>query len=125
MSQEPLALYRAPAEGPPIGLGRSNADLIGEALGAGAQVVVIPTARLEPAFFDLRSGIAGELLQKLVNYRMRVVILGDCSAAAARSVALGDLVRESNRGEHVCFLDSEAELAAWLSRVNWAPGHKM
>jgi hypothetical protein len=107
-----MSLYEVPAEGPTI----DNAlDVIGDAFGTGAEVVVIPVERLDPAFFDLRTGIAGELLQKFVNYRLRLVILGDVGERVAASNAFRDLVRESNRGRQVWFVADRAELAKRLT----------
>jgi len=59
--------------------------------------------------------VAGEILQKLINYRFRVAILGDVSAAVAGSAALRDFVVESNRGEMVWFLPDLAALEARLT----------
>jgi hypothetical protein len=101
-------------EGPPLAGDRHAGDLVGEALGAGAEVVAIPTARVTPAFFDLRTGLAGAVLQKFVNYRLVPVIVGDIGAELARSSALRDFVRESNRGQTVWFVAGLDELRARL-----------
>lgn len=90
-------------------------DLIGELYGAGAKVVAIPLARLGPDFLRLASGVAGEVLQKLVNYRFQVAVLGDVSAQVAASKPLADFVRESNRGRTVWFVDDLAALEAKLA----------
>ncbi len=42
-----------------------------------AGMIALPVSRLDAAFFQLRSGIAGAVLQKFVNYRLRVALLGD------------------------------------------------
>jgi hypothetical protein len=99
-----LRAFVCAADGPLLARERDAVDLIGEALGAGARLVVVPTARLGPGFFDLRTRLAGEILQKFVNYGFRVAVLGDISAEVARSEALRDFVRESNRGSTVWFL---------------------
>lgn len=98
-------------DGPPISTAN---DVIGDAWSEEATLIAIPVARLDPAFFDLRSLVAGEFLQKIVNYRLRVAILGDISAFVAESGALRDFVWESNRGTQVWFLDDEAALLARL-----------
>ena len=71
----------------------------------------MPVARLDPAFFDLRSGVAGDIVQKFVNYGLRLAVVGDISESLERSGALRDFVRESNRGRQVWFVADEAELA--------------
>jgi hypothetical protein len=92
-------------------------DLIGDLFGSGARVVAIPLERLGPDFLRLSSGVAGGVLQKLVNYRFQVAVLGDVTAAARASAPLRDFIRESNRGRTVWFVDDlaalEAKLAAW------------
>ena len=65
--------------------GREARDLMAEAFGEGATMVAIPADQLEPAFFDLRSGVAGDILQVSVNYRMRLAIVGDLPEPAASS----------------------------------------
>lgn len=56
------------ADGPVIA-GESEAmEVIGEALGDKAEVVAVPVSRLSPEFFQLRSGVAGAVVQKFVNY---------------------------------------------------------
>ena len=91
------------------------ADLVGAALEAGARWVVLPAAGLPEGFLDLSTGVAGEIAQKLVNYRIGLAITGDIGPALARSGALRDWVRECNRSRHVWFLADEAELAARLA----------
>jgi hypothetical protein len=107
------------AEGDPIGADRDAVDLLGEAMSGDANMVAIPVTRLSPAFLDLKTRLAGELLQKFVNYGRRVAIVGDVSAAVARSDALRDFVRESNRGRHIWFVD---DLEALKRRLAPAPG---
>ena len=102
-------------DGPLFASERDAADLVGESFNAAAQLVVIPLTRLPPEFLDLKTRVAGEMLQKFVSYRRRVVILGDVSQAAGRSGALRDFIGESNRGRSVWFLPDLAALEAKLS----------
>jgi ABC-type amino acid transport substrate-binding protein len=99
--------------GAPIGGDDDVLDLIGSAFGR-ADTVAIPAERLDQRFFALRTGVAGEIMQKFVNYRLRLAIIGDISAHIEGSTALRDLVRESNRGNHVWFLDDLDGLDAKL-----------
>lgn len=108
-------VFLCDAEGPAIVGERGAADLIGDAFGAGAMMIAIPLARLGPDFLRLSTRVAGELLQKLVNYRFQVAILGDVSAAVATSDALRDFVVESNRGDTVWFLPDLAALETRLA----------
>jgi hypothetical protein len=101
---------------PGVPLDDDGDAIIGAAWGTGATLVVVPADALPASFFDLSTGIAGALLQRLVNYRFRVAVVGDLAAHLAGSRALRDLVAESNRGQQVWFLPDDAALAARLAR---------
>ncbi|AGL14399.1 DUF4180 domain-containing protein [Actinoplanes sp. N902-109] len=101
-------------DGPRIASPQDALDLIGAAF-AGAEVVAVPVSRLDPGFFTLSTGLAGEIMQKFVNYRLRLAVVGDLSAYETASRALRDLVRESNRGNQIWFLPSPADLDARLA----------
>jgi hypothetical protein len=83
---------------------RAAADLIGDALSEGAGTVVIPIERLGESFFDLRSGLAGLIVNKFVVYRIRLVLVGDIASYEATSKAFRDFVREANRGDQLSFV---------------------
>jgi hypothetical protein len=99
--------------GEPIAATQDALDLIGSAFGQ-AEIVALPAERLDARFFGLRTGLAGEIMQKFVNYRIRLVIVGDISEHLNASTALRDLVRESNRGGHVWFVSDLDALDARL-----------
>ncbi|MEV6929039.1 DUF4180 domain-containing protein [Dactylosporangium sp. NPDC051485] len=101
-------------EGPAYGAELSAGDLVGAALSHGVDLVVIPAHRLTDDFYVLRTGVAGDILQKLVNYHLRLAVIGDISAHVAASTALRDLIRESNRGRNAWFLPDRESLAARL-----------
>jgi hypothetical protein len=90
-------------------------ELAANAAYLGATGVVLPAARLAPEFFDLRTGLAGEMLQKFSNYDMRLAIVGDF--AGYDSPALHAFIGESNRQGRISFVGSEAEARAALTRV--------
>lgn len=105
------------AAGAQVADARAAADLVGEAAFSGATVLALPVARLDPAFFDLASGLAGELAQKAVNYRLRLAVIGDIRAHLRRSSALRDWVRECGDGRAVLFVADLDELARRLGAV--------
>ena len=74
----------------------------------------MPVSRIAPAFFALATGVAGAVVQKFVNYRLRLVVVGDVSEHVAASTALRDFVREANRGGQTWFVADEAQLEARL-----------
>ncbi len=84
-------------------------DLIGTAAWQGATLVILPANRLSSDFFQLRTGLAGAITQKFVQYQVRLAVTGDISDHLGDSNALRDFVRESNRGQNLWFLaDTEA-----------------
>ncbi|WP_236004568.1 DUF4180 domain-containing protein [Nonomuraea antri] len=105
-----------PADGALINDERAATDILGDAFGHDAEVVVIPVSRLSADFFRLSTRIAGEIMQKFVTYRRLLVVVGDIAEHVEASKALRDLVFESNRGEHVWFLPDLAALEERLSR---------
>ncbi|MEU6969455.1 DUF4180 domain-containing protein [Kitasatospora aureofaciens] len=99
--------------GPAITTVQDALDLIG-ATYDGAELVAVPADRLDDTFFVLSTGFAGEVMQKFVNYHVRLVVLGDISRHLEASSALRSLVVESNRGSHIWFLADTDALAARL-----------
>jgi hypothetical protein len=108
-------LFCAP-DGARLGSGDDVLDLVGQALGHRAGLVAVPVRRLHEDFFRLHTGVAGEVMQKFVNYRLRLAVVGDVTRHLAASSALRALVHESNRGRHVWFVADHAELDARLER---------
>ncbi|HYN92259.1 MAG TPA: DUF4180 domain-containing protein [Pilimelia sp.] len=103
-------------EGGPLRGEADAVELLGHAYGHGADVVAVPVRRLGEDFFRLRSGVAGAILQKFANYRLRLVVVGDVSGYVAASTALRDFVLEANRGGQVWFVADLAELPERLGR---------
>lgn len=105
------------ASGPVIVGERDAPDYIGECFSNQTRMVVLPVTRLTPDFFTLRTRVAGDVIQKFINYDIRVTILGDIRAYIEQSDALRDFVRESNRGDWVWFLEDQAELERRLAEA--------
>lgn len=68
---------------------------------------VINKSNIVESFFDLKTGIAGEILQKFTNYGFKIAIVGDFSMYESKS--LRDFIYESNNGGQVFFKGTEAE----------------
>lgn len=88
-------------------------DLIGEAMGAEADVVVVPADRVADAFYTLGSGIAGQVVLKFAGYRVRLVVVGDLTERLT-SDSFRAFVYEINKGRDIWFLADEQELAVRL-----------
>lgn len=79
-------------------------DVMGNVYYQGFDRMILHSKNLSPAFFDLKNKMAGEILQKFSNYRMRLVILGDFSEISSQS--LKDFIYESNKGRQVNFINT-------------------
>ncbi len=77
-------------------------DLLGNASYLGAQSVILVESNITPLFFDLKNGIAGDILQKYSNYQMKLAIVGEFSKYPSSS--LQAFIIESNRGSSLFFV---------------------
>lgn len=91
-------------------------DLFGELYGQYYDGIILYERNITHNFFDLQTKLAGEILQKFSNYRIRLVIVGDWSKYTSRS--LEAFICESNRGKTVNFSSSPTEAVKLLSRIN-------
>ncbi|MCF8380049.1 MAG: DUF4180 domain-containing protein [Bacteroidales bacterium] len=82
-------------------------DLMGNANYLGAERILIHKTNLKPEFFDLKTRMAGEILQKFSTYNLKLAIVGDFSNIESRS--LRDFIRESNRVGRILFLKTIEE----------------
>jgi hypothetical protein len=81
---------------------RDVLDLLGSFYPEHVDALIVHEANLPPEFFQLRTRLAGEILQKFVNYGVKVAIVGDF--AKYESNALADFIYESNKGRHFFFV---------------------
>ena len=79
-------------------------DLMMDCAYQGATSIIIHEYNLAPEFFDLKTGLAGAVLQKFVNYNIQVAIVGDFTNITSKS--LNAFKFESNRGNQIFFLES-------------------
>ena len=105
------------ADGPQLAGERDVNDVLSAAWSADAAMVAIPVERLDPAFFRLSTRLAGEMLQKFVNYQLRAAIVGDVTAWTTQSEALRDFIHEANRGGSAWFVNDIDELERRLARA--------
>ena len=89
-------------------------DDISEAVGAciGSEGLVLTEEELSPDFFDLRTGLAGELFQKFMNYRLRLaIVLPEPKRYGER---FGELAYEHRSHNTIRFVSSTSEARSWL-----------
>lgn len=78
----------------------------------GTKNIVIDKKLVHPDFFILSTGLAGQILQKYINYGGRIAIYGDYSGYTSKP--LHDFIYESNKGKDVFFAATEEEAVARL-----------
>ena len=80
--------------------GQSAMDLLATVrYETGCSALLLPKQTISEDFFHLSTGLAGEVLQKFVNYQMKLAIVGDFSAYPSQN--LKDFIYESNHGNTV------------------------
>lgn len=112
-----MTIHYLDESGPLLSSEADALDIVGDAYGAEASVVVVLASRFRPEFFDLSTRLAGEFVQKLVNYRIQLVILGDISAFVQISEPLRAFVAESNRGRHLWFVPDRLSLQDRIATI--------
>lgn len=96
-----------------IGTADDGIELLGNIYFQGYDSVAMDEKNFSPDFFDLKNGMAGEILQKFSNYRVRLAIFGDFSKYKSKS--LHDFIYESNKGRRINFVNSKSEALKILS----------
>lgn len=79
----------------------------------GARAALLYTANLPPAFFDLSSGDAGVILQKLRNYRIRLAVVSSPGSGVLSS-RFGEMVADERRGAHFGLFETRQAACEWL-----------
>ena len=77
--------------------------------------IVINKDNICEEFFILSSGIAGEILQKFVNYGFKIAIYGDYSKYTSKP--LKDFIYESNLGQNIFFVNTKNEAIERLKSI--------
>ncbi|TXK47560.1 DUF4180 domain-containing protein [Pontibacter qinzhouensis] len=91
-------------------------NLVGDLYYQNYNTVIIHQKNITPDFFILRTGVAGELLQKFSNYRIQLFIIGDFDREESKS--LQSFIYESNKGALVNFVATLADAFKRLSIAN-------
>lgn len=81
----------------------------------GAEKIVLNKKNIADDFFILSSGLAGEIVQKFINYHVKVAIYGDYSYYTSKP--LRDFIFESNRGKDIFFVSTKEEAVEKLVQV--------
>lgn len=92
--------------------GFSGAAVVTRAIESGARALLLDRDALPPAFFDLSSGVAGDLVHRLTLYEIRMAAV--VPDVASHSGPFQAFAREANRGTQFRFFPTRGEAAAWL-----------
>jgi Domain of unknown function (DUF4180) len=78
----------------------------------GADGLLLTESDLAPEFFDLRSGIAGELFQKFTNYQIHLaIVVNNLEVYGER---FGELAFEHRNHKLIRFFNSMETAKSWL-----------
>lgn len=89
-------------------------DLMADVKYQGYDKMLLRKEQIIEDFFNLKSGLAGEILQKFTTYQMRVAIVGEF--AGYNSKSLKDFIYECNQGDKILFKNTEAEALTELHK---------
>ncbi|MEK4912862.1 DUF4180 domain-containing protein [Bacillus sp. FSL E2-8887] len=77
--------------------------------------IAINKSLISESFFDLKTRLAGDILQKFINYRVKISIIGDFSMYTSKS--LKDFIYECNKGKDIFLLATEQQAIEKLSSL--------
>lgn len=89
-------------------------NLMGDSMFMGSSKLLIHEKNIVADFFELKSGLAGEILQKFSTYNLKLAIVGDFSKYTSKS--LKEFIFESNKFGRINFVESREEALKRLSR---------
>lgn len=82
----------------------------------GCDRFILDKSLVSESFFDLKTRLAGEVLQKFINYRVKIAFIGNFSGYSSKS--LQDFIYECNKGNDIFFLPTEQKAIEKLSMLN-------
>jgi PadR family transcriptional regulator, regulatory protein AphA len=78
--------------------------------------VLLQTQNLAPGFFDLKTGIAGRIMLKLSNYKIRVAAV--LPSDTTNQGRFYEMVLETNRGNQFRVFAKYADAMEWIKTIN-------
>ncbi|QWG33744.1 DUF4180 domain-containing protein [Bacillus mycoides] len=82
---------------------------------ADSKRIAINKSLISESFFDLKTRLAGDILQKFINYSVKIAIIGDFSMYTSKS--LKDFIYECNKGKDIFLLATEQQAIEKLSSL--------
>jgi hypothetical protein len=109
-----VRLLEASPEAPVMATEADAWQLLEACFSNGTRRAIVYPANLPAAFFDLSSGQAGAVLQKLRNYRVRLAVVWPHDERRVSS-RFAELLAEESRGRSFNVFDSREEALEWLA----------
>ena len=81
----------------------------------GTNLIAVDKEAITEDFFVLSRGLAGEVLQKFINYQAKIAIFGDFSQYTSKP--LKDFIYESNKGQDIFFVSTKTEAVERLANA--------
>lgn len=81
----------------------------------GTNLIAVDKEAITEDFFVLSRGLAGEVLQKFINYQAKIAIFGDFSQYTSKP--LKDFIYESNKGRDIFFVSTKTEAVERLANA--------
>ncbi|MFC4597872.1 DUF4180 domain-containing protein [Cohnella hongkongensis] len=97
---------------PPLSTESEALDLIALCGEQETSLLMIRYAALSPDFFNLKTRIAGDIVQKLVNYGIKTVVL--VPQAIMEKGRFREMALETNKGRHFRMYEDQEEAEGWL-----------
>lgn len=79
----------------------------------GCNRIIMNKSAIHEDFFNLSTRLAGDILQKFINYHVKIAIVGDFSEYSSKNFK--DFIYECNKGKDIFFLSSEQQALDKLS----------
>lgn len=98
----PIDLYELPN-----GSLKTAGDFLDIMMNASSETIALNKSSFANDFFDLKTGLAGEIFQKVSNYQRRLIILGDFKTITSKSFS--DLIYECNKIGKIIFCEKLQE----------------
>ena len=93
--------------------GFTPSAVVGACIESGDRRLLVDDGALPPAFFDLSTGVAGDLVQRLTTDEIRMAAV--VPDASVHSRPFQDFAREANVGRQFRFFPDRAQAVAWLT----------
>ncbi|KOA19283.1 hypothetical protein CLHOM_23890 [Clostridium homopropionicum DSM 5847] len=92
---------------------RDAVDLIAACIENNARLLIIQEKALSEDFFNLRTGLAGTVLQKFVNYNIKAALI--ITNEEKISGRFREMITEANKGNDFRVFKNTADAENWLT----------